>query len=189
MTMILTNPQRGFTLIEVLVALILFAIGMLGLAKLQLEAHKNSRYSYQRTEITTASSNLIERMRANLPAVNADKYVYSSKSDGLPAAVTGCNDTNACGSSYELAQHDLREWLFAIDQSIPAINVNGTINNDIHIQVCRDSTPTVARPAAPGSNINCDGLLDQWTIYIDWLEHNEADDKFKPQRQTLSFIP
>lgn len=189
MTMMQMKTQLGFTLIEVLVALILFAIGMLGLAKLQLEAHQNSRYSTQRTEITTAASNLIERMRANLPAVNADKYVYSSQSDGLPAAVTGCDESNACGSSYELAQHDLRQWLFAIDQSIPAINTSGSINNDIHIQVCRDSTPTVARPSAPGSNINCDGLLDQWTIYIDWLEHSEAEDKFKPQRQTLSFIP
>mgnify|MGYP006256645715 FL=1 len=128
-------------------------------------------------------------MRANLPAVNADKYIYSSKSDGLPAAVAGCNNINACGSSYELARHDLREWIFAIDRSIPAINSNGSINDDIHIQVCRDSTPTVARPSTPGSDISCDGLLGQWTIYIDWLEHSEADNQLKPQRQTLSFIP
>lgn len=181
--------QQGFTLIEVMVALILFAIGMMGLAKLQLEAHKNARYSQQRTALAIASSDLIERMRSNLSAVHANGYNYSSKSDGMPVAVTGCNNLHNCASSTQLAQYDLREWLLAIDQSIAIINNNGNLNDDIHIQVCRDSTPTTTQPSIPGDGIDCDDLLDQWTIYIDWLELSEAKDKLRAQRQTLSFIP
>ncbi len=180
------NLNSGFTLIEVLVALLIFAIGMLGLAGLQLQAHQSTSYAQGRTAATMAASHLFERMRENINSVAAGDYAYSSAADGLPAAVIACKTTAGCGTAAQMAQNDIREWLLTLDQSLPifdrpAFNINAGVN----IQICQDSTPTLDAAQA----INCDGALGQWTIYIDWTEERDDNDEFKSNRQTFTFVP
>tara|TARA_R110002049_G_scaffold13509_2_gene58585 strand:- start:220227 stop:220778 length:552 start_codon:yes stop_codon:yes gene_type:complete len=177
--------NSGFTLIEVLVALLIFAVGMLGLAGLQLQAHQSTSYAQGRTATTMAASHLFERMRANINGVTAGDYAYNSTA-GLPDAVAACNTVAGCGSAAQLAQNDLREWLLTLDQSLPIFDRSDfSFNDDISIRVCIDSSPEIDAATA----INCDGLLGQWTVFIDWTEEREELTEFQSNRQTFSFVP
>ena len=182
------TSNQGFTLIEVLVALLIFAIGMLGLAGLQVHAYQAASSAQGRTVATMAASHLFERMRANMNGFTAGDYAYDSSADGLPAAVAACNTTAGCGGSSNMAQNDLREWLLEINKGLPILNSDNSINNDANIIVCNDSTPDIDPPAAVGGNINCDGLLNQWTVYIDWTDQRE-NAGYKIKRQTFTFVP
>lgn len=180
--------NKGFTLIEVLVALLIFAVGMLGLAGLQLRAQQSASYANGKTAATMAASHLTERMRANIAGVNAGDYAYNGAVDGLPAAIPQCNTAAGCGGSTNMAQNDIREWLVNLNQNLPILTGNA-IHADASVRVCLDSIPDTGIPAAPGGGINCDGLLGQWTIYIDWTEQRDERDAFQLNRQTLTFIP
>ena len=181
--------NQGFTLIEVLVALLIFAIGMLGLAGLQLQAHQTTSYAQGRTAATMAASHLFERMRANNNAVTAGDYAFSSATTVLPAAVADCNTVTGCGSAAEMAQNDIREWILTLNQSLPILNSDLSFNTDANIRICIDSSPEFSTPTSVGAGINCDGALGQWTIYIDWVERREELTTFQVNRQTFTFVP
>jgi len=58
--------QGGFTLIEVLVAMIIFAIGMLGLAGLQTRALQDNQDAYLRTQAIFLANDMSDRIKANV---------------------------------------------------------------------------------------------------------------------------
>src|SRR5690606_3260878 len=62
------RPQHGFSLIEVLVALLVLSVGLLGLAMLQIEGLKHNTDAYYRTQATVLAYDIIDRMRANSDA-------------------------------------------------------------------------------------------------------------------------
>jgi type IV pilus assembly protein PilV len=57
-----TNGSHGFTLIEVVIAISIFAIGFLAVAALQISANKSSRRALEVTEATAIASNQMERL-------------------------------------------------------------------------------------------------------------------------------
>lgn len=59
------NSQRGFSLIEVLVAVLILAIGILGVAGVQLVSMQQTASSSLRTEATMYAQTAAERLRAN----------------------------------------------------------------------------------------------------------------------------
>ncbi len=66
--------QRGVGLIEILVALLVLAIGILGLASLQTQALKNNESSLQRSQAVVLSYAAFDMLRANRPAALAGNY-------------------------------------------------------------------------------------------------------------------
>lgn len=72
------SPRRvnGFTLIEVLVTIIVLAIGILGLAGLQIAGMRSNHSAYLRTQAVLAASDLSDRMRLN-PAEFIGQQFYS----------------------------------------------------------------------------------------------------------------
>lgn len=181
--------QNGFTLIEVLVAVLIFAVGMLGLAGLQLNAHQSSNFSQIRTSATLATSSLVERMRANMAAAQAGNYVFNNLASNaavVPDAVAACNSTAGCGSAANLAQNDLNEWLNSLDLFLPILDGNSVAANAM-VVVCQDSTPTTGSPAALGAGIACDNDPDQWTIYVDWTDSRNLNNG-NVNRYAFTFI-
>lgn len=67
----LKGQQSGMTLVEVMVALLVFAIGILGVAVLQLTALKYSDSASRRTQVNFIAQDLMERIRANPDAAYA----------------------------------------------------------------------------------------------------------------------
>ncbi len=66
------NHQSGVTLVEVLVAMLVMAIGLLGAAALQLNALKNTDSSTIGTQISFITYDILDRIRAN-PCSNATR--------------------------------------------------------------------------------------------------------------------
>lgn len=68
------NRGRGFSLIEVLVAVLVLAIGLLGLAGLQLTGLKSNHSAYVRSQAALLAYDITERMRANRAAALVGDY-------------------------------------------------------------------------------------------------------------------
>ena len=61
-----SGTAPGFTLIEVMVALLILSVGLLGLAGLQLHALQHTHSSYQRTLVNIQALDIAERMWTHL---------------------------------------------------------------------------------------------------------------------------
>lgn len=66
--------QRGVGLIEVLIAVLVMAIGLLGIAALQATALRNSQSSMERSQAVVQSYAILDAMRANLAQARAGSY-------------------------------------------------------------------------------------------------------------------
>lgn len=116
------TTQAGFSLLEVLVALVVLSIGLLGVAALQTYSVKYNHQSYQRTQSVILSDAIVDRMRANPDAVNAGTFTIpygTPASSYTPAA--GCPAT--CASATDLATYDIFQWLSTI--AAPGMLTNG----------------------------------------------------------------
>ena len=71
------NKQQGFTLLEVLIALRVLSIGLLGLAALQTTGLRSNEMASMRTTSTHLAYDISDRMRANPAGVTANEYVLA----------------------------------------------------------------------------------------------------------------
>ncbi len=104
----LSSRQRGFTLLEVLVSVLVLSIGLLGIAGLQLWSLRYNTSAYQSSQAGAVVADLVDRMRANPAAAAGGSYVFSTTSpppapQSCVSEATGCNPTAQ-------ALHDIREW-------------------------------------------------------------------------------
>lgn len=90
--------NRGFSLIEVLVTIVILMIGLLGLAGLQTRAFTAQLESYQRSQALILLKDMADRIDANRK--NAAAYVTAS-----PLGVGG-----TCTAAATIASQDLCEW-------------------------------------------------------------------------------
>lgn len=67
----LHNNNHGFTLVEVMVAMVIFAIGMMGMASLQTVSIRTNYESNARSQAVLLAYDMVDRMRANVPANGA----------------------------------------------------------------------------------------------------------------------
>ena len=152
--------QRGFTMVEALVTVLIFAIGLLGVIGLQTLALSSTSISNQRNDATVLALDMADRMRANQGAVRSGVgFGY----DVAAPASNACRSTYAdavaapvvCNSD-QLAADDLYDWHAQIQQSLPS--GDGA--------VCIDSTPDDGVPGAPA----CDGAGNAYAIKVWWTQ-------------------
>lgn len=110
-------PRRrgGFSLIEVLVTILIFAIGMLGLAALQATSVRSNQSANFRTQATALGYMIIDRMRANSEAVMQGQYLA-----GLQAG-----NCTAAPPATPQAAHDVAAWRQQLACQLP--NGQGSI--------------------------------------------------------------
>jgi type IV pilus assembly protein PilV len=92
----------GFTLIEVLITIVVIAIGLLGLAGLQVTTLNNQFEAYQRAQALMILEDMSSRIRANAAAAKADEYSEGVLYGLLPEA--------DCSTETTTANRDLCEW-------------------------------------------------------------------------------
>lgn len=112
---------RGFTMLEVLIALFVLSLGLLGLAALQATSLALNTDSYLRTQATFFAYDILDRMRANPVGVSSGAYDVTTTAAAATKAsssVTCDGDGNACDSS-TLALSDLGDWYRRMDQVLP----------------------------------------------------------------------
>lgn len=120
--------QRGITMIEVLVTVIVLAIGLLGLAGLQLNSLRFTHSAYQSSQATVMANDIMDRMRANRPA--AETGVYDIALGTTPGS-SSCQGVGADCAPDTMAAADLYEWKEALAATLPdgdgSIASNGTV--------------------------------------------------------------
>jgi type IV pilus assembly protein PilV len=112
--------HQGFSLIEVLVALLVLSIGLLGLAALQTTSLQYNTGSYHRTQATFLAYDIIDRMRTNSDVVaNADGTGYDQPVSANVSSSTNCDATNC--TSAQLALYDVNRWYNRIVATLPDV--------------------------------------------------------------------
>ncbi len=80
------KTQRGVGIVEVLVALVVVSLGVLGMASLQLTGMQHSTGSYNRSKALLYAENMATRMRTNRAAIDAFLFDNFDSSGGSCAA-------------------------------------------------------------------------------------------------------
>lgn len=145
----LARRAAGFTLIEVLIALIVLVLGVLGAAAMTLTSLRDGKQSIYRSQATALAYELSDLMRAN-PSTSA-QAVFTSSSGSLVSScwTTGC-------STDDTARNDYAEWKAKVPQMLP--------NGDAVI--CHDLTKLDQYPA-------CDNAATApLVVKLKWDEKN-----------------
>ena len=99
--------QRGVSLIEVLVSVLVVSLGMLGAVALQANALRNNQGSYERTQTAILTQGIFDAMRANMAGVTAGSYNTGGMICAAPAEA-------------DLATRDLARWITSMQAQIHA---------------------------------------------------------------------
>ncbi|MDD2761112.1 MAG: type IV pilus modification protein PilV [Methylomonas sp.] len=110
------NKNEGFTLVEVSVATVVLAVGLLGLAALQASNLKNNQSAYFRSQATQLAYDIADRMRANAGA--AGNYLSASMKASEATQQADCSKTDGCEPE-KMAENDLYEWQTALAGNLP----------------------------------------------------------------------
>ncbi|HZS80276.1 MAG TPA: type IV pilus modification protein PilV [Herbaspirillum sp.] len=139
------TSERGFTLIEVLIAIAILTLGAGGVAAMQLHALRTARHSSYQTSATQLAVELADIMRANPEAAHSsvNPYLFSYQAD---AQVTATSSLSPCVlhtcDAAAMAHADVAGWQQRLQQSIPLASA----------VVCRDSHPAMTH----GLRWDCD---------------------------------
>lgn len=100
------NRSKGFTLIEVMVAALVLAIGILGLATSMLAGLKSDKSAYYRSQAAAIATDMAERMRANRDSIAS--YEGFTTDSQIVGANNCLKATNGCTGA-QLVTQDFRE--------------------------------------------------------------------------------
>jgi type IV pilus assembly protein PilV len=110
------SSQRGFSMIEVLVTLLIVALAMLGAVGLQMQSMRTGQGGQFRAQAVFLAGDLAERMEANKAAAVAGAYVVATSS--TPTASANPCTALVCLQD-QLADNDLAQWERTIVQTLP----------------------------------------------------------------------
>lgn len=114
-----TVNSNGFTLIEILVSLLIFGIGVLGVTALTTQSQKITHQSYQSMLATWQLYDMMELIRTNASVARGSiSYVRAYNAD-TPAAPSCISSSNGCTPTL-MAQYDLSQWLTNVAQELPS---------------------------------------------------------------------
>ena len=175
--------QSGMTLIEVLIAMFVLAIGVLALLAVQLRTVSNVRESENQTTVAQITQNLIEGMLIN-PTLSDetdtagdktsrykksyDAYITSSSEQLKDSKQT--TEFKDKMTKAQLAQAQIAQFKADLAKALPEAQVFSTI--------CKDSSgaePTYEK----GFNAKCDGKGDTTIVKVLWLQDVEEENTAK----------
>jgi type IV pilus assembly protein PilV len=114
------NKHTGFSLVEVLIALIIMSVGMLGIATLFVQSMQAGRTSMFRHHAVTLAGDIADRIRANPRAGIA--YEGLGVDNGCIAQGNNCSEA-------AMAANDILLWDEQVADSLPGGDVTVTFND------------------------------------------------------------
>lgn len=118
----MNKEAKGFSLIEVMVSLVILVIGLIGIFNLHIVAKRGSFESFQQTQASYYTNDIINRMKLNRTQLGSYAGTYS----GTPDSVTACSGI-ACTPS-QMHLWDIFEWQSAFmgaTETVGTQNVGG----------------------------------------------------------------
>ena len=156
--------NRGFTLIEVLVTLVILTFGLLGIAGLMAKGQRASFEAFQRQQAISLASDMSERVRANrkeavtyiaAAPINSPLGGGTLYGDLLQGSVTDCGTSNC--TTAQLATYDAAQWDGLLNGYSEALVAGGTrVGGIVNARGCIAQTadtsascPTAPSPSVP----------------------------------------
>jgi len=163
------RKQAGFTLIEVMIAMLILLVGLLGVAGMQIVSFQNNQGAYLRSQATFIAADFLDRIRAN----SADRIVpsggaFDTSYDGLDTRSVTLPATQPCTSACNgaaLALHDI-EQLAQRFADTPPLLPNGY------------ATVDVTTSTAGGNTLN------EYVVTVFWSEKGWSGDNGEVQRDS-----
>lgn len=100
-----SHRSAGVGLIEVLIAIVILAFGLLGIAALQMATLRKSQSSLERSQASVQTYAILDAMRANRDAARIGAYNLGAMTCTAPTGDT-------------LARKDLANWINSLKQSL-----------------------------------------------------------------------
>lgn len=119
------HSQRGITLIESLVAIVVASLGILGILGVQMRTLTDTQTGLRRAHAIRLIEDLSERMKVHPNALGSiNSYTIGWRAGAAPTAQSAklC-DTGACTHT-EFAAYDLIEWKRAVERALPLGDAN-----------------------------------------------------------------
>jgi len=168
-----TARQHGMSLIEVLVALVVLSVGMLGIAVMFVQSVRSSRTAILRTQAVNLVSDMADRIRANANAQEAydtDNYGGGPQFQSCAPDPDGLISIN-CNPA-QLAEDDLARWQRSVREgrtALPELK-EGPAEAEVHY----------IAPAA-------EGQPERYRIRVAWREPNESRNAAANSEQLYSY--
>jgi len=152
--------QQGFSLLEVLIAVVVVSIGFLATARMQVEGLRSSQSAYFSSQATLMMRDMADRMRANSNGVTDGHYrnVETSNSTAWP----GCIASESECTAEDVAKADLASWSRYLYAPPNAVEFRPTL-------------PSSANIEAKGT-VTYDAGANTYTVTVSWSERIEAID-------------
>jgi type IV pilus assembly protein PilV len=146
--------HRGFALLEALIAIVVLAVGLLGMAKLQVSSRQYEMESYQRAQAVILLQDMVSRLTANRYAA-ACYAVTTSAVDGTPWLGVGYSSTPACSTGTTTQQTAADTDVIAWDQLLKGASETNA------------GTNVGAMIGARGC-VQYDAVTDQYVVTVAW---------------------
>ncbi len=158
------RSQSGFTLIEAMIAVVVFSFGLLGVAGVMIVSVKNNHNGYLRSQAVFLAHSIIETMRINSWELWRNAY---NGNYGNPGSIvdlsTMCTTASPCSCDSGVATRDTQQWSNMIIQTLP--NGQGSIQ----------CVPSVAMLSPAACDLSDEPYLGMCTVTVSWDESNETN--------------
>jgi type IV pilus assembly protein PilV len=125
------RTQSGFSLLEVLIALVVLSIGLLAHSKIQALGVRASAEANLRTQATFLVNDMMERMRANRAASSHNSYYADNDYTAIDCTADppkicseGTAGTAEDCTAEEMADEDAHQWFCSVAATLPGGNVS-----------------------------------------------------------------
>jgi type IV pilus assembly protein PilV len=145
----------GFSLIELLVAVLVMGIGVLGVTALQMVSLQNNRMALERGEAVSLAYDMMDRIRAN-PGAG-----YATALGDAPPAAPNCVGNGANCSAAQMVNFDLASWKCLLGEFRGAAECVALRNDGVIPDV--DQQPGL--PSGDGSIAAAGGVV---TVTVQW---------------------
>lgn len=138
-----TDAQQGFTLVEILVAIVVLSFGVLGVVGMQAAALQSNHAARNQSTAVALGRELADIMRGNkdvalTTSTSTNPFLVSNYTGTLPTISADCFAA-ACTSTLAVAQYDMNQWLTKVSAALPQARV----------VVCFDDNPYSSSTGLP----------------------------------------
>ena len=158
------GAQDGFTLVEILVAIVVLSFGVLGVVGMQAAALQSNRSARNQSTAVALGRELADLMRGNkdvalaTSAANNPYLIADYPTTAAPTVTQNCF-TSACTTPRAVAAFDMNQWLLRVSAALPQARV----------VVCFDDTPYATSTGLP--QWGCTSATNQTLVVkIGWTQ-------------------